>query len=270
MISFPNCKINLGLSVIEKRTDGFHNIETVFYPLKLCDVLEIIISQDNKFDFQISGIPIHGNSEKNLCIKTYELLKNKFNLLDVHIHLHKNIPVGAGLGGGSSDAVFTMKLLNELFLLQLSEVEQINYSKKIGSDCAFFVNNSPVFAYEKGDKFEPIDINLKEYYIVLVKPNVSVDTSFAYSKIIAEKPENSLKEIIKLPLSEWKQYLKNDFEDVIFKKFPEIEVLKNQLYDLGAIYSSMSGSGSAVYGIFKNKINIEDLFNNCFIWQGIL
>ncbi len=270
MISFPNCKINLGLSVVEKRTDGFHDIETVFYPLKLCDVIEIIISQDNKSDFQISGIPINGNSDTNLCIKTYELLKTKFNLHDVQIHLHKNIPVGAGLGGGSSDAVFTMKLLNELFLLQLSEAEQINYSKKIGSDCAFFVNNSPVFAYEKGDKFEAIDINLKEYYLVLVKPNVSVDTSFAYSKIIAKKPKNSIKEIIKLPISEWKQFLKNDFEDVIFEEFPEIEKVKNQLYDLGAIYSSMSGSGSVVYGIFKNKINIKDFFNNCFTWQGKL
>jgi len=270
MIGFPNCKINLGLSVIEKRTDGFHNIETVFYPLKLCDVLEIIISHNNKFEFQISGIPINGNTESNLCFKTYELLKKKYNLPDVHIHLHKNIPVNAGLGGGSSDAVFTMKLLNELFLLQLFEHEKINYSKKIGSDCSFFVNNSPVFAYEKGDKFELIDINLKEYYVVLVKPNVSVETSFAYSKIIARKPENSVKEIIKLPISEWKQFLKNDFEDVIFKEFPEIEKVKNQLYDFGALYSSMSGSGSAVFGIFKDKINIEKYFDDCFFWQGKL
>lgn len=268
MINYPNCKINLGLSVTKKRTDGFHNIETVFYPLGLSDILEIIVSPNNRLFFQTSGLKIDGDANENLCVKAFELLKSKLNIPEVHIHLHKVIPFGAGLGGGSADAAFTIKLLNELHLLSLSEDEQINFAKKLGADCAFFIKNKPVFAFGKGDEFEDIDIDLKGYHIVIVKPDISVNTALAYSKIKAQKPELSIKDAIKKPIKEWKDCLINDFETVVFKEYPEIKKIKTELYESGAVYSSMSGSGSAVYGLFEFMPEIENKFKHCFVWDG--
>ncbi|MFC2111122.1 4-(cytidine 5'-diphospho)-2-C-methyl-D-erythritol kinase [Bacteroidota bacterium] len=270
MISFPNCKINLGLSVTEKRADGFHNIETVFYPVGLSDILEIIVSPNNRLLFQTSGLEIDGDANNNLCVKAFELLKSKLNIPEVHIHLHKMIPSGSGLGGGSSDAAFTIKLIDDVHLLSLSEEEQINFAKKLGADCAFFIKNKPVFAFGKGDDFESIDLDLSGYYIVIVKPNVSVNTTLAYSKILPQKHLISVKDAIKKPISGWKDYLINDFEKVVFEEYPEIKNVKAKLYKSGAIYASMSGSGSAVYGLFDKKPEIDKNFGSCFVWEGKL
>ncbi|MCK4288315.1 MAG: 4-(cytidine 5'-diphospho)-2-C-methyl-D-erythritol kinase [Bacteroidales bacterium] len=270
MICFPNCKINLGLSVINKRTDGFHNIETILYPVQLFDALEIIKASDNKFSFQTSGLTIKGNIDNNLCLKAYEILTADFDLPPVKIHLHKNIPIGAGLGGGSADAAFMIKLLNDLFKLFLSSDKMKYYARQLGSDCVFFIDNKAVFAFEKGDLFEQINLNLNNYFIAIVKPEIHINTSKAYSGIKPVKKEKSIKEIIELPVNEWKFNLFNDFEEPIFKTHPEIKNIKEKLYDSGAVYAAMSGSGSAVFGIFENHINIKETFQNCFIWQGEL
>ncbi|MCD4747534.1 MAG: 4-(cytidine 5'-diphospho)-2-C-methyl-D-erythritol kinase [Bacteroidales bacterium] len=268
MISFPNCKINIGLSIIKKRNDGFHNIETVFYPVNLYDALEIIVSKDKKFSFECSGIEIPDDIKNNLCIKAYHLLADEFKLPAVKIHLYKNIPVGAGLGGGSSDAAYTIKLLNDLFQLKLSIAQMQNYASRLGSDCAFFIENKAVFAYEKGNCFEAVDINLSQYKIIIIKPGININTAMVYSGVVPDINTKALKEIISLPIEEWKNHLNNDFEKTIFKKHPEIKDIKNKLYDSGALYALMSGSGSAVYGILSEKINVAGLFPGCFVWQG--
>ena len=269
MINYPQCKINLGLNVIEKRQDGFHNLETIFYPVSLCDILEIIPSDKNSFS--ISGISIPGNPFSNLVFKTYEILKKDFDLPPVQIHLHKNIPAGAGLGGGSSNAASAIVMLNQIFSLNLSENKMMNYASSLGSDCAFFITNKPMFATGKGDIFQPIIFSLKGYYILLIKPDFSVNTAEAYSFIQPKKTIISANKIIENPVEEWKNKLVNDFEEPVFKKFPKIQSIKEKLYELGASYASMSGSGSAVFGLFKNEISVENIFpNEYFIWQGKL
>ncbi len=265
MICFPNCKINLGLSVTQKRQDGYHNIESIFYPVKLYDSLEIIISK-NKTNIQTSGIKISGDS--NLCITAYNLLKNDFDLPPVQIHLHKQIPVGAGLGGGSSDATFTIKLLNKLFSLDFSDEQMKTYANKLGSDCAFFIYNKPAFVYSKGDIFKPAEIDITKYYILIVKPNIHINTAESYSEIITGKQQQSINEIIKKSIHKWKTELYNDFEYNIFKKYPELKIIKEKLYENGAVYASMSGTGSAIYGIFGKKINGKIFKDNYFVWQG--
>ncbi len=268
MVVFPNAKINLGLSVTEKRTDGFHNIETVFYPVPLRDALEIIPSPDGDTEFKFSGLEIPGKVETNLCMKAWQRLKNDFRLPEIKFHLHKVIPMGAGLGGGSADGAFTIRLVNQVFDLKMRPEKMQDYARQLGSDCAFFIENNPVFASGKGDHFEKIDLNLSGYFLVLVKPGKSVSTSLAYASIIPAKPEISVKEIIKLPVEKWKDLLKNYFENNVFKSYPEIETIKKQLYDSGALYASMSGSGSAVYGIFDAEINLKVAFPDCFYWSG--
>lgn len=254
MIVFPNAKINIGLNVVEKRQDGFHNIESIFYPIfHLKDILEIVLNTDNDNNevlFSSSGIPIPGNNNENLCVKAYQLLRADFNIPSVKIHLHKVIPIGAGLGGGSSDAAFTLKLLNALFILNLSEEKLIAYAQKLGSDCAFFIKNKSVYAYNKGDEFKDINLNLDNYKIEVVFPNIHVSTKEAYDGIIIRKRDMDLREQLKLPINYWKNVIKNDFEASIFSKYKMIEQTKLALYKQGAIYVSMTGSGSAVYGIF--------------------
>ena len=254
MIVFPNAKINIGLSVVEKRQDGFHNIESIFYPIfHLKDILEIVLNTDNDNNevlFSSSGIVIPGNNNENLCVKAYQLLKADFNIPSVKIHLHKVIPIGAGLGGGSSDAAFTLKLLNAIFNLNLSEEKLIAYAQKLGSDCAFFIRNKSVYAYNKGDEFKDINLNLDNYKIEVVFPNIHVSTKEAYDGIKIRKRDMDLREQLKLPIDYWKNVIKNDFEASIFSKYKIIEQTKLALYKRGAIYASMTGSGSAVYGIF--------------------
>lgn len=269
MIVFPNAKINIGLNITEKRSDGFHNIETVFYPIGLSDILEINIS--DKIKFENTGLTVENKKlENNLCYNAYESLKKDFSFDSIEIHLHKIIPFGAGLGGGSADASFTLKALDSLFELRLNNKTLLNYAEKIGSDCPFFVLNKPAFASGKGNELTAIDLNLKGNFLGLVHPGIHVNTTKAYSKIKPNKQSESLSELIFQPINKWKELIKNDFEDSVFKEYPEIENIKNKLYDLGALYASMSGSGSAVYGIFKNEIDLRAQFNNCFVYTQLL
>jgi 4-diphosphocytidyl-2-C-methyl-D-erythritol kinase len=258
MIVFPNCKINLGLNIISKRIDGYHEIETIFYPVPLKDSLEIIENKQTLkypgFPFFSSGLTIPGKPASNICVKAYRLLKQDFPAIpNVQIHLHKVIPSGAGLGGGSADAAFALKLMNQLFNLALSTEQLIGYAAKLGSDCPFFIINKPCFAKGRGEKLQEIELDLSSYKIVIVNPGIHVDTGRAFLNITPSLPEKSLTEIINAPLERWKDELKNDFEKQIFKQYGEIEVIKDLLYSKGAIYASMSGSGSTIFGIFPKE-----------------
>jgi 4-diphosphocytidyl-2-C-methyl-D-erythritol kinase len=267
MILFPNSKINLGLNVIEKRPDGFHNIETIFYPVGLSDALEIIIADDGKFEFNQTGISIDGNPDDNLCVEAYRLLMKDFKLAPVKIHLHKVIPIGAGLGGGSSDGAYTIKLLDKIFNLGLTGVEMAQYARKLGSDCAFFIGNKPVFATGKGDRFDPLQVDLSVFTILIVVPPVQVITAEAYSGVVPSGELKSLKNIVSQSVHLWKDQLGNDFEQSVCVHHPVIHQIRKQLYDMGAVYASMSGSGSAVYGIFESRDVPPYAFNDCFVWQ---
>jgi 4-diphosphocytidyl-2-C-methyl-D-erythritol kinase len=265
MICFPNAKINIGLNVVEKRPDGFHNIETVFCPVELCDILEFIEAEE--FTFSNSGLPV-GNNDQNLVVKAYHLLKEKFSLPPLSVYLHKVIPMGAGLGGGSSDAAFMINNLNKFFSLNLTEDEQEETARKLGSDCAFFIRNKPVFAYEKGDKFKEFDFFLPLYHILIVYPGIHVSTPDAYSAVKPAKPENKLIDLIEQPVHQWKEVIKNDFEISVFKKYPAIKEIKEELYNKGAVYASMSGSGSAVYGLFESVPEQWSDSGKYFSWTG--
>jgi 4-diphosphocytidyl-2-C-methyl-D-erythritol kinase len=268
MVTFPNAKINLGLNIIEKRSDGFHNIESVFYPIKWCDALEMIKS--DTFSFTSSGLEIPGNQESNLIVKAYNLLKNEGILKQsVSIHLHKVLPMGAGIGGGSADGAFTLRMLNEIFELNLSVSQLQNFAAQLGSDCPFFIENQPKFCFGKGTEFEQVDLDLSGKYLVLVNPEIHISTAEAYSGINPKMPEVSIKEIISKPISEWKGILKNDFEENIILNHPKIGNVKEELYKIGAIYASMTGSGSTVFGIFEKEVlDLETKFKDCLIWQG--
>jgi 4-diphosphocytidyl-2-C-methyl-D-erythritol kinase len=259
MISFPNAKINIGLNVTERRPDGYHNIETIFYPIKINDALEII--EADKLSFESSGLEIPGRVEDNLCIKGYHLLKKDFDIPPVKIHLHKHIPIGAGLGGGSADAAFFIRLLNQYFNLGLTEIQMMAYARQLGADCAFFIQNRPVFAFEKGDEFEPVKLDLSTYKIVLVMPPVHVSTGEAYSGVKPAPVKESLMELIYLPVTEWRKHIKNDFELSVFKNHPVIRGVKAALYEAGALYAAMSGSGASVFGIFKETPDLGELEN---------
>lgn len=257
MIVFPNAKINIGLNVVSKREDGYHNLETIFFPVRLADALEF--AEAEKTMLSTSGITINGDPGQNLVLKAYHLLQADFNLPPLHFHLHKVIPFGAGLGGGSSDAAFTLKMLNEYFTLGLTQQKLELYAAQIGADCPFFVLNKPTFATGIGNKFQNIELNLADYEIIILKPDINVSTPEAYKNVIPRNPKYRLTEIIKTPVSDWKNLVVNDFEKSIFPKYPQIAELKQLLYDMGAAFASMSGSGSAVFGIFRHSpINIEN------------
>ena len=273
MITYPNAKINLGLNIVEKRPDGYHNLETVFYPINLQDALEVNVQEgEDEFSLKVSGVPIEGEPENNLVVKAYRLLKKDYpDIPAIDIHMYKHIPIGAGLGGGSSDAAFMIKLLNEKFRLNLSIEKMEEYAAILGADCAFFIQNKPVFATGIGNIFEPIQLSLKGYYLVLVKPDIFVSTKDAFAHITPMKPTQSLKEIIRMPVETWRATMKNDFEESVFQKFPEIAAIKDKLYDLGAIYASMSGSGSSVFGIFREQVEfVDEIFSGCFCRQRAL
>lgn len=257
MLAFANAKINLGLNVTEKRPDGYHNLETVFYPVKLHDVIELTDAQESSC--VIRGINVPGNAEDNICLKAYTLLKNEFDLPPQRITLLKNIPVGAGLGGGSSDAAFLIKLLNDKFSLGISLEQMEAYASKLGADCPFFIRNRPVFAAGIGDQFSPITLDLSALYMVLVMPAVQVSTADAYRGIKPSVPSTSVKDLIHLPYQNWKSSLTNDFEQTVFAKYPQIEAVKASLYDSGALYAAMSGSGSCVFGIFDHALSLPEL-----------
>ena len=272
MIYYPNAKINIGLNIVEKRKDGYHNLETVFYPINLLDALEITSDStvSDGCELKVSGEVLGGRPEDNLVVKAYNSLKSLFpdKVAPVSVHLHKHIPTGAGLGGGSSDAAFTIRALNEKFSLNLTIDEMQEIASKIGADCPFFIKNTPVYAQGVGDVFSDINVNLKGKTIVLVKPDIGVSTHDAYSNVVPNKPRQTLTELLSQPIELWKDNVKNDFEKSVFLKYPEIAVLKDRLYDLGALYASMSGSGSAVYGIFETPIEfIDEIFVGYFCRQ---
>ncbi len=271
MIVFPNAKINLGLHITGKLPDGYHSLETVFYPVPWCDILEVLENRDHitgtsKVNLTVSGLTVAGNLEKNLCYKAYQLLDDELNLPPINIFLHKQIPMGAGLGGGSSDAAFMLQLLNDLFNLKLSKAVLAAKALKLGADCAFFIENQPCFATGKGEELTHIDIDLKDDFIVIIKPPVHISTAYAYSKVKPQIPIGSLKEIISSTENNWKTNLRNDFEQYIFPENPAIEKVKNMLYGKGAWYSSMSGSGSAVFGLFK-ETPPEIITEDCLVWS---
>ncbi|HEY5590155.1 MAG TPA: 4-(cytidine 5'-diphospho)-2-C-methyl-D-erythritol kinase [Paludibacter sp.] len=271
MILFPNAKINLGLNIIERRTDGYHNIETVFYPIGLSDVLEVEISETcSDYSFSSSGIALGGDPEDNLIVKAYRLLRSEYQISPIDISLCKQIPFGAGLGGGSSDAAFMLKALNELFELKITIKKLERLAAKLGADCPVFIQNKPVFATGIGNVFTPIDLSLKGYFLLLVKPDIHVSTPEAYALVVPEKPTVSLVNLIQKPINEWKNVIKNDFESSVFSIHPAIEEIKSKLYDMGAVYVSMSGSGSSVYGIFECNPEKTELFEGCLVVSGML
>jgi 4-diphosphocytidyl-2-C-methyl-D-erythritol kinase len=269
VVVFPNCKINLGLNIVRKRNDGFHDIETVFYPIALQDALETIKIDTVKesIQFTTSGETIKGKAEDNLCIKAYQLLKKDFpQIHDIKMHLHKTIPAGAGLGGGSSDGAFTLKLLNQKFDLGLSTEKLMEYALQLGSDCPFFIINKPCFATGRGELLESIKLDLSAYKLVIVNPGIHVNTTEAFSLINPVIQSKSINQTIQQPIKTWKDELKNDFEEPVFKKYPEIKNIKDYFYKAEDIYASMTGSGSTVYGIFAKDKTIEFSFpSNYFV-----
>lgn len=257
MVSFPNGKINLGLQITGKRDDGFHDIETVFYPIAIYDVVEII--KADTFSFTPSGIMIDGYNENNLCVKAYQLLKQDYpRLPSVAIQLHKNIPIGAGLGGGSADAVACLQLLNRLGNLNLSLEKMNAYALQLGSDCPFFLLNQPCLATGRGEKISQINVDISSYDILIVNPGIHINTGWAFSALRTLSASSALESIVTSPVKNWKRMLTNDFEQSVHEKYPEIKSLKDLLYEHGAIYASLSGSGSTVYGLFE-KNNRPDI-----------
>ena len=268
MISFPNCKINLGLTVIGKRKDGYHDLETVFYPVQVNDILEIITcaaqdlhTAEEKKDaviLSVSGLQVAGNVSDNLCVKAYKLLKKDFpDLPPVKIHLHKVIPMGAGLGGGSADGAFALRLLNKKYQLNLTNNQLIDYAVLLGSDCPFFIINQPCFATSRGEMMEAIPVDLSGYTILLVDSGIHINTGWAFSQLarstVHQPPEGTraLKDILTEPVTHWKDELANDFEEPVFDAYPLVKMIKDELYRRGALFAAMSGSGSTVFGIFK-------------------
>ena len=263
MVVFPNAKINLGLNIIRKRDDGFHDLETIFYPIQLKDALEIVKTTDEQeVTFTTTGNTIQGIDADNLCVKAFQLIKKDFpSISNIKMHLHKHIPTGAGMGGGSSDASAVLMLLNQLFDLNISTEKLHEYALLLGSDCPFFITNKPCFASGRGEQLRAVEIDLSNYKILIVHPAVHVNTALAFQgleqsnfSLPGELQSNILRDI-----STWQGTVKNDFELSVFKQFPEIEAIKNKLYEAGAIYSSMSGSGSAVFGIFSKDSNAENI-----------
>ncbi len=289
MICFPNAKINLGLHVINKRDDGFHTIETIFYPIMFCDMLEIVkvkgkvqsakgkslFSEDEnkKVNFFTDGLKVDGNSEDNLVYKAYHLLNADFDLQPIKCFLYKKIPIGAGLGGGSSDAASAIKLLNDVFELNLNTEQMKNYAAQLGSDCAFFIEDKPAYVFGRGNELENFGIDLSKYYITLLYPNIHSSTSIAYKNVLKRgsfDENNSLKHLLKQPVKYWKNTIENDFEKSVFEEIPSLPKIKQQLYDCGALYASMSGSGSAMFGFFESKPQLTDKLKKLVVYEGTI
>lgn len=269
MLLLPNCKINIGLNIVSKRSDGYHNLETVFFPIPLRDNLEFkeIENEDVPYRLVSGGVPIEGKPEDNLIVKVYLDMKAEFNLPALELSLYKNIPMGAGLGGGSSDAAAMMKGLNEAYNLQLSAEDMEKRLAKFGADCPFFVRNKPAYATGIGDELTNCNVSLKDKFIVLVKPDVFVSTKEAYAHVTPKLPAIPLAEAIKLPIETWKEQIVNDFEQSVFPFHPELPAIKQTLYEMGAVYASMSGSGSTMYGIFNRPTpEANEVFDKCFVY----
>ncbi len=272
MIFYPNAKINIGLNVVEKRPDGYHNLETVFYPIALQDAIELNIIEDDApgcgYKLKVSGNILDGTPDDNLVVKAYKLLKRDFDLPAMSFVIYKHIPTGAGLGGGSSDAAFTIKAINKKMKLGLSTEEMEKYASMLGADCAFFIKNQPVMATGIGNVFHDLDLSLKGLTLVLIKPDIFVSTVDAYKNVTPAHPAHSLPELLAQPIDTWKETVVNDFEKSVFMKYPEIAAIKDKLYDLGAKYAAMSGSGSSVFGLFEKPVeSIDEIFSGYFCRQ---
>ncbi len=252
MIVFPNAKINIGLDITARRPDGFHNIETVFYPVQLCDCLEFVENHQEVDRFETSGIAIPSDGKPNLVQKAVTKVREKYDVPPIDIHLLKHIPSGAGLGGGSADAAFMIKALDEYFKLGMNNDLKLSMAATLGSDCAFFIKNTPSFATGRGEVFDEIALK-SDLNIVLVKPDVSISTPYAYSRVKPQTPQHSLRESVLKPVSQWRQLIKNDFEQFLFPEISQLATIKQLLYDSGAVYASMTGSGSAFFGIFDQE-----------------
>ncbi len=269
MIAFPHTKINLGLHVSGKRNDGYHNIETCFYPLPWCDVLEIIRAET--ISFTNSGLGVPGKHEDNLCLRAYYLLRDKYDLPPVAIHLHKVVPLGAGLGGGSSDGAYTLKMLNHVFDLALNDKQLIAMAAELGSDCPFFIYDWPMHGSGRGEVLSPANVKLNGKFIAVVKPSAHISTAEAFKNLVPRPVDQDIKRIVEQrPVSEWRELLTNDFEPSVFSQHPEIQEIKSKMYDMGALYASMSGSGSAVFGIFEKARAMRDMFSGMTYWSGVL
>lgn len=263
MITHPICKINLGLNVVERRPDGYHNLETVFYPVPICDALEVF-EMDRQFpssvdcDLKVTNIAIGGDEQRNLVVRAYQLLKHDFPTLPrIHAHLYKGIPTQAGMGGGSSDCGFMITLLNRMFRLELSDEQMIDYAARLGADCAFFILNRPCYAEGIGEKLEPIALDLSGWYLAVVRPDIPVSTKEAFSLITPQHPAENCRDIVMQPVETWRDRLTNDFERSVFALHPEIAAIKEKLYDLGAVYAAMSGSGSSLFGLFRQPVSLD-------------
>jgi 4-diphosphocytidyl-2-C-methyl-D-erythritol kinase len=277
MITFPVAKINLGLNVVEKRSDGYHNLQTVFYPVPIMDALEIVpmsegFPSDVDCDLKVTNITIEGDEQRNLVVRAYQLLKADFpNMPRVHAHLWKGIPTQAGMGGGSSDCGYMIRLLNETFELGLTSEQMQQYAARLGADCAFFIESRASYAEGIGELLQPIDLDLSGWYIGVVRPDIPVPTKEAFSRIHPHYPALNCREVVKQPVETWRDTLTNDFEESVFTLHPEIGNVKEQLYKMGATYAAMSGSGSALFGLFKEEPNeLRQAFPNMFTFSGAL
>jgi 4-diphosphocytidyl-2-C-methyl-D-erythritol kinase len=251
VITFPSAKINLGLQILRKRPDGYHDISSLFLPIPLQDVLEVV--EAKSLVFTSSGLPIPGNSDDNLCLKAYQLLQKDFQLPPISIHLHKAIPMGAGLGGGSADGAFMLVMLNKKFALGLSDTQLEDYAAQLGSDCPFFVKNQPAMALGRGTELTPFPIDLEGYHLLLVFPGIHIGTKEAYAGVEPNDKQHGITDILSQPIGKWKGQLVNDFEQSVFPNHPALKEVKEKLYAKGAVYASMTGSGSTMYGIFEDK-----------------
>lgn len=268
MVLFPNAKINVGLSLIKKRDDGFHALETCFFHIPWSDILEI--SPSTSFKFSTSGLSISGEISTNLCYKAFMTLSENFNIPNVHIHLHKIIPMGAGLGGGSSDAAFTLLGLRDLFELPLTNQDLVPYAQKLGSDCAFFLSKQAQYGTGKGDLLTPIPTSLSGLYAIVLYPNFGISTQKAYSGVLTNPSSGHLPELLLNPIETWKDHVSNDFEKTLFHEYPILGRLKEDMYDLGAVYAAMSGSGSTIFGLFKKEVSPKDSWANFIKWEGFI
>ena len=270
MVVYPNAKINIGLYVTGKREDGFHNLETIYYPVGIKDILEInrINSAQGVCVFENTGLPINCPDDKNLVVRAYKMLASAFSLPAIEVRLHKVIPYGAGLGGGSADAAFMLQALNAYFELKIPERNLLNYAARLGSDCSFFLKNRPLFAGGTGNEFEETELLLNDYTIMVVKPDCGVSTTEAYASVTPSAPSFNLRHLNELPIEQWKEYIRNDFEEQAFGRYPEIKRIKEALYNMGALYASMTGSGSGVFGIFKKGEGKVTALKGEFVWKS--
>ena len=267
MVIFPNAKINLGLSVLRKREDGFHDIESIFYPTGLCDILEFIPAENTSQNDSISYSGLFPVEGKDICLTLTEMLRNSFSFPVLRMHIHNNIPAGAGLGGGSADAAFLLKSLNEYFTFGLNPLQLEKWAARIGSDCPFFVRNHPCLVTGKGESLQDIELDLNGYYFLLVYPGIHMSTAEAYKDIIPSLKSADLRDGIRKPVDQWKYLITNHFEDPVFRKYPLLADIKKELYRMGAVYASMTGSGSALYGLFQSEIIIPQQFSSYFIFK---